>query len=43
MKVGALVSEYGLTQSIILTTIEGKAAFKIVTEKCTYNTTVRGN
>jgi len=43
MKVGALVSEYGLTQSMILTTIEEKAAFKTVKEKCTYNTMVRGN
>lgn len=30
MKVGALVGEYSLTQSLILTTTKEKAAFKIV-------------
>jgi len=43
MKVGALVSEYSLTQSMILTTTKEKAAFKIVKEKCAYNIIVRGN
>jgi hypothetical protein len=43
MKLGALVSEYTLTQPMILTTIKEKAAFKIVKERCAYNIIVRGN
>jgi len=43
MKAGAIVSEYGLTQFMILTTTKEKDAFKTVKEKCAYNIIVRGN